>query len=121
MRSIFDQWATIHRNSKALSSLILLLIIFGWAAFKMWQLDNDPMLGVERLTGTVEKVIRSSSERGGEMVIGEVVLEDGTRVRLYFPQSYPAEGEVVPVEVEVYESGENFYSLDVDRWLMGEY
>ncbi len=114
---LWDRWATLYRNGRALGTLIVLSIFAIWA---VW-LSSDELMGVEHLTGIVTKVgERRPGSPNGDMVLGEVETEDGKIVSLFLLPPIPQEGDTVPLVVELYASGKNFYSLDVQRWQYGD-
>nr|MEE4266556.1 hypothetical protein [Candidatus Krumholzibacteria bacterium] len=121
MRGLLDLWATIFRNTRALSAAVLI-----WAAvFIAWgmkcQRDRDPMLEVTQERGRVVEVLGEKPAAPGESDFGMrplvIMLADSTTIQLLVPAPLPHEGDMVPLRVEVFQSGKKSYSFDTQEWI----
>jgi hypothetical protein len=121
MRGLLDLWATVYRNTRALSAAVLI-----WAAvFVAWgmkcQMARDPMVEVVQERGQVMEVQGEKTTVGGESDFGMrplvIMLADSTTIQLLVPAPLPQEGDMIPLRVEVFQSGKKSYSFDTQEWI----
>ncbi len=121
MRGLFDLWATIFRNTRALSAAVMI-----WAAvFIAWgmkcQMARDPVVDVLQERGLVVEVLGEKPTATGESDFGMrplvIMLADSTTIQLVVPAPLPLEGDMVPLRVEVFQSGKKSYSFDTQEWI----
>ncbi len=115
--NIWNSWAVMHRNARAVGAALALLI----AIVAMQLLRCDPMVGRENISGLVLQVEAEGLHPLGD---GEpqsrviVVMPDSVKVRLMLPPPVPQVGDAIPVVTEHYKKGKTLYSLDHQKWRM---
>ena len=120
MFRLLNFWATIYRNTRALSVAIVM-----WAAVAlMWglkcQSDRDPMLGMIQETGTVIEHLGNEpapgTQTGLKLRQSVIMLADSTLIDLVLQTPLPAVGDRIPLRVEEYRSGKKVYTFDLQQW-----
>ena len=105
-----DIWESIKRG-KALGRLWAFIGVI--AVFLVWYQfqDHSPRVKVEQATASVLEV----KETGWQVKLGT-----GETLWIYAaPGVTTKEGDVIPVLIETYESGNRRVELDKDRWMAG--
>jgi hypothetical protein len=119
MRWFLDLWATVYRNTRAMTAAVLI-----WAAvFIMWgikcQQDGDPLTGVVEETGVVLEVLgKPPAEAESDLRLRPVVimLADSTEIQLVVSTPLPEVGDRIPLRVECFQSGKKAYTFDAQKW-----
>ncbi len=121
MKKFLDNWATAHRDWQAAGTAIFLIGILSWGWYMTQDVSLDDILEVRYISANVIDISSGSgSTARPSLGMGIVELEDGQKVRILFSTPVPKLGDAVPLRVEYFKNGESFYSLDVERWRMGE-
>ena len=115
--NIWDSWARMHRNARALGAAFAMLI----AIVAMQLLRCNPVVEHENISGVVLTL-----EAEGLHPFGDgkpytrilVATPDSITVRLLLPSPVPKVGDVIPMVAEHYKKGDTLYSLDHQKWQM---
>ena len=122
----WDNMATNHLRVMRLAGLIVVLISILMIAVGVADNSTKKLLKTESVIAKVESVTKHDSgdiqTRFGSSNImiyrGRLRLPDGSTIELVLPQPVPEEGETVPVNIESYDNGEKFFSIDSVEWIM---
>ncbi len=117
-----DDWATSHLNTKALFAVIGLGVILIWSLILKDQQDSRTFLRTDQMMLPITdiKTTTSTSSRLGDQTTYFVTLKlpDDKHIKFMMSQKPPKVGTKVPVSVDVYEDGDNFYNYDRMEWMM---
>ena len=122
MNNFWDNWATVHRNTRVIFTAAGFLLILAWGAYQM---RSSKLVDTTRTTVVVTEVkqykMGSSSTNGkgsGNVTFyrGRLVFDDSTWVEMQLIQPLPEEGDRLPVIIEHYDNGSKYYSIDRVAW-----
>jgi len=99
-----------YRNSRAIALLILLIPIFIYSLFL-----RDEVILRESSTGTILEIKVNRAVKP-YIYWGRAELSDGTHVHVRLSEPIPVKGEIIPLLVFTFESGEKEYNLDYAKW-----
>lgn len=122
MKRLLDFWATIYRNTRAISAAVAiwLMVVIMWGV--KCQADRDPVLESGLETGQVVEILggNTSSDSGSGLKLRQAVimLADSTLIQLVLTPPLPRVGDGVPLRVERYRSGKKAYSFDAREWAL---
>ena len=106
MSAFWDNWATAHRNWRAIFAVVGLGGILIWS-----QLSSGEFIRRDRVMATVVAVETTGM---GEKVKFE--LPDGKHTFLIIDQAVPKVGDKRPIFIDVYDNGKNYVSYDHMDW-----
>ncbi len=119
MGNFWDDWATAHRNWRAISILVMLLALVLWALVSKHDMSRKPLYveHEEAFVREVRKVdLRGGTRSGGGsgllFYVVRLELPDGSTFEAGIRPPVPRVGESVPVIVEHYDDDEKHYRID---------
>ena len=115
-----DNWATAHRNWRAIFAAIGLSIVLIWSLALKKQEDARIFLRTDKKIATVQDIKKiETDDRFGSKNITYFVhltLPEGKKIRFMLLQSPPKVGTQLPVLVDIYDDGENYYHYNQMDW-----
>lgn len=112
--SIWNHWAKMHRNARALGAAFMMLI----AIVTMQLVRCDPMESRENIPGEVTTVEAEGLGQKKDQSRVVVVTADSVKIRLLLPPPVPIVGNVIPLVAEHYKKRDTLYYLDREKWQM---
>ena len=122
MNNIWDQIATVHRNTRAFALGAGFLLILAWGAY---QLHSTKLVNTTRTTAVVEKITPYQLGYSGTygkgsgnttFYRGRLIFADSTWVEMQMIKPLPEVGDRLPVIIEHYDNGSKHYSVDWVDW-----
>ena len=120
-----DDWATSHLNTKALFAAIGLTVVLVWSLFMKHQQDSRTLLRTEQIMATISDIKVTTKENTGRYNTGtqttyfvQLELPNKKHLKFMMSQKPPKVGTKVPVNAEIYEDGNNYYSYERMEWAL---
>lgn len=122
MSKATNNWAHTHRNNQAIRVAITLIVLLFFALILG---DNSgSYLRTEKTSATISaiKVVeregysRFSGQTKNITYVVSLILADGTQFKFMLQQSPPKVGTKVPVLVDIYDDGKNYYRYSLMDW-----
>jgi hypothetical protein len=109
MSKATNNWAHTHRNNQAIRVAITLIVLLFFALILG---DNSgSYLRTER-----EGYSRFSGQTKNITYVVSLILADDTQFKFMLQQSPPKVGTKVPVLVDIYDDGKNYYRYSLMDW-----
>ncbi len=122
MGNFWDNWATRHRNWRAVCTAVAFLLTLSWAAIeirssKLVETTNDTATVLEIRKHNAASTVPGRGEYGATaMYTGKLELSDGSTVELLLFPPLPEVGDRMPMIAEHYSDGKIYYSIDHQEW-----
>ncbi len=115
-----DNWAIAHRNWRAIFAAIGLTIVLIWSLALKKQEDARIFLKTKSVTAIINDIKKTETDNryGGKNItyFVHLTLTDGKKIRFILLQSPPEIGSQVPVLVDIYDDGNNYYHYNQMDW-----
>lgn len=115
-----DNWATAHKNWQGILAAVGLSIVLILALLLKEQEDTRTFIETTRITATITEIeiTEYESRYGGENInyFTTLKLPNGKTTRFMLLQSPPAIGSNVPVSVDIYDDGSQYYHYNQMDW-----
>ncbi len=122
MSNFWDNWATVHRNTRVIFTAAGFLLILAWGAYQM---RSTKLVDTTRTTAVVKEIKTfnlgksgTGSSGSGKVTFyrGRLAFDDSTVVEMQLIQPLPEVNDRLPVIIEHYENGSKQYIIDWVAW-----
>ncbi len=122
MSNFWDRWATHYRNWRAIFAAVGFLSILAWGSYEMQSAELVDTYAETAVVLEVKKYnlsMGTSAEGTGSrdtIYRGRLLLSDSTIVEMMLVPPIPRVGDRLPINIERYDDGSLYYSIDVVKW-----
>jgi hypothetical protein len=123
MSNFWDKWATRYRNWRVIFTATGFLSILAWGSYEL--LITPALIDTCAETAVVLEVKKYNLSLGSTadgkssrdvIYRGRLLLSDSTTVEMMLVPPIPKVGDRLPINVEKYDDGSLYYSIDVVEW-----
>jgi len=115
-----DNWATQHRNWRAIFVAIGLSFVLIWSLALKHQDDARLFIETQKVIATVKDISTTEidSRYGGKSMTYFVTLDlpEGKVIRFMLFRPPPKVGSQVPVSIDIYDDGSQYHHYDEIDW-----
>jgi len=115
-----DNWARSYLNSRGVFAAITVGLVLIYALILKQQDDARLLIQTRSVTATVVeiKIVESDSRYVGKNItyITHLTLAEGKKIRFMLLQPPPKVGAQVPVIIDIYDDGTEYYHYNIIDW-----
>jgi len=119
-----DNWATSHRNWRAIFAAVGLSALLVWALTLKSEGDKRKFVKTETTYAIIEKIniSQSDSRYAGttSTYMAYLALADGGKIKFMLLSTPPRVGSKVPVLIDIYDDGSKYYHYSLMDWKLLE-